>query len=160
MVYFNHESPALLELKNMIHRVCTEIIPVTRRSAKRLMFCGAASVSFGLLVVLASAGCRKADAPAANVSNAESNAVAAAEQAHEPVYSQTPATTTPAVAPNGEPDLGELNRSLLRWVMANRRKPASFEDFAATANVTIPPPPAGRKYAIDPSTMHIVLVKP
>lgn len=122
------------------------------------MFCGVVSLSFYLLVIMSSTGCRKAGSSASNVSAAESNAVAAAAQDHEPVYSPTPAVTAPVVAPDGEPDLVELNRSLLRWVMVNRRKPASFEDFAATANVTIPPPPAGKKYMINPSTMHIVLV--
>lgn len=141
----------------MTHRDSTKFISGTRL-ANWPMFCGVVSLSFCLLVVMSSAGCRKAGSSASNVSAAESNAVAAAAQDHEPVYSPTPATTAPTVTPDGEPDLGELNRSLLRWMMANRRKPASFEDFAATANVTIPPPPAGKKYMINPSTMHIVLV--
>ncbi len=140
-------------------RVSAKYVSGARRRAARLMFCGATGLSFSLLIALASTGCRKTGSPASNnVSAAESNAVAAAAQTHEPVYSPTSANTAPLVTPSGEPDLGELNRSLLRWVMANRRKPASFEDFAATANVTIPPPPAGKKYALNPSTMHIVLI--
>jgi len=135
-------------------RVSAKHVSGPRRRAARLMFYGAASLS--LLVALFSTGCRKAGSSASNnISGAESNAAAA--QTHEPVYSPTPANAAPLVTPNGEPDLAELNRSLLRWVMANRRKPASFEDFAATAKVTIPPPPAGKKYALNPSTMHIVL---
>jgi len=40
----------------------------------------------------------------------------------------------------------------------NRRPPKNFEDFAATSGVEIPPPPDGKRYAID-KTMHIILVK-
>ncbi len=139
----------------MILHVSAKYVSGPRRWVERLTLGGAAS--FSLLVALSSTGCHKASSPVSNVSAAESNAVAVA-QTHEPIYSPTPAAMAPAATPNGEPDLAELNRSLLRWVMANRRKPASFEDFAATANVTIPPPPAGKKYAINKSTMHIVLV--
>jgi hypothetical protein len=63
-----------------------------------------------------------------------------------------------AVAPNTGPDLGQLQRALARWLVRNRRPPANFEDFAATAGVTIPPPPAGKKYFIVPRTMQIKLV--
>ena len=150
-------QPRLIGTKTMTHRASKKFISRTRL-AGRLMFWGTVVLNFCLLVVLFSTGCYKASSSASNVSGAESNAVAAAQD-HEPVYSPTPAAAAaPTVTPNGEPDLGELNRSLLRWVMANRRKPASFEDFAATANVTIPPPPAGKKYAINSATMHIVLV--
>ena len=67
--------------------------------------------------------------------------------------------TAPAVvaAPNGEPDPGELNRNLIRWIVRNQRRPANFEDFAATAGVVIPPAPAGKKYVIA-KNMHIQLV--
>jgi hypothetical protein len=41
--------------------------------------------------------------------------------------------------------------------MANHRVPANFDDFAATAGVVIPPPPAGKKYVIR-KDMHIELV--
>lgn len=77
---------------------------------------------------------------------------------HAPVYqksSAAPAMQT-AQAP-AEPDLKELNRSLLRWILSNRRRPQNFEDFAATANVTIPPPPAGKKYVLG-KDMHVLLV--
>jgi hypothetical protein len=35
--------------------------------------------------------------------------------------------------------------------------PPDFEDFAATANFPIPPPPEGKRYAIN-SQMHVILV--
>jgi hypothetical protein len=59
--------------------------------------------------------------------------------------------------PDGQTDLHALNRCLVRWLIANKRRPKDFADFAATAGVTIPPPPSGKKYAIG-SNMHIVLV--
>jgi hypothetical protein len=76
-----------------------------------------------------------------------------------PVYQQ-PASANPATAavqPAAGPDLRELDRGLIRWIVSNHRRPGSFEEFAATANITIPPPPTGKKYAFD-HTMHIQLV--
>ena len=56
-----------------------------------------------------------------------------------------------------QPDLPELNRAMRRWLMANHRVPANFDEFAATAGVPIPPPPAGKKYVLR-KDMHIELV--
>lgn len=77
---------------------------------------------------------------------------------HEPPSPKV-AAGNPLVTPTGEPDLAELNRCLLRWMVGNRRQPATFEEFAASANMTIPPPPEGMKYSIDKKTKRIVLVK-
>jgi hypothetical protein len=55
---------------------------------------------------------------------------------------------SPVKQPDGSVDMAELNRYLLRWVVANQRRPASFEEFAASAGAQIPPPPAGKKYVI------------
>ena len=65
--------------------------------------------------------------------------------------------TNAAAATNAAPDLVELRRALARWLVRNRRPPASFEDFAATAGVVIPPPPPGKKYILT-KDMHIQLV--
>jgi len=78
---------------------------------------------------------------------------------------QAPAQSSPQVQPaaqsiaqqNSEPDLANINRSLVRWILRNQRRPASFEDFAATADAPIPPAPAGKKYVIG-SNMHVQLV--
>jgi hypothetical protein len=59
--------------------------------------------------------------------------------------------------PDGQSDLKALNRCMVRWLIANKRRPKDFADFAATAGVPIPPPPAGKKYVIG-KDMHIVLV--
>jgi hypothetical protein len=58
---------------------------------------------------------------------------------------------------DGQADIHALNRCLVRWLIANKRRPKDFADFAATAGVPIPPPPAGKQYAIG-KNMHIVLV--
>jgi len=65
--------------------------------------------------------------------------------------------TNAAAATNAAPDLTGMRRALGKWLVRNRRVPANFEDFAATAGVVIPPPPAGKKYVIT-KDMHIQLV--
>ena len=70
----------------------------------------------------------------------------------------TQSVTTVTATPSVEPDLSELNRELRRWMVRNQRPPKNFEDFAATANVQISPPPPGKKYVID-RQMHVILVK-
>jgi len=50
-----------------------------------------------------------------------------------------------------------LNRALVRWMIKNRRHPQSFEEFASSANIQIPDPPAGKKYALN-ARGFIVLV--
>jgi hypothetical protein len=116
-----------------------------------------ANLLFGLGLVLVAAllssGCKKATV--AEPASAAAEIQPAADQA--PI-SNTVVTAAPAVTqPAAGADLGELNRGMIRWIVANRRRPNNFEDFAATANMAIPPPPTGKKYVID-STMHIQLV--
>ena len=57
--------------------------------------------------------------------------------------------TTAAVTTNGLPDLRPLNQALIGWIISNRRHPATFEEFAASAGIPIPPPPAGMKYTLN-----------
>jgi hypothetical protein len=74
--------------------------------------------------------------------------------------SQTPAalpptlqpTSAPAVimnTPEGGADLKQLNHAYVGWVLQNRRRPNSFEEFVAQSGIKVPPPPAGKKYVID-----------
>lgn len=56
-----------------------------------------------------------------------------------------------------EPDLAHLTRELRRWIVKTKQQPASFEDFAAKAQLTVPPAPAGKKFAIS-KEMRVVLV--
>jgi hypothetical protein len=101
-------------------------------------------------------GCGKSKPPVvAQAPDQNTNQTAETIPVYQPPTPAVPATE--AVQPPAEPDLKELDRSLLRWILGNRRRPQSFEDFAATAGVTIPPPPAGKKYIIG-KDMHIQLV--
>lgn len=70
---------------------------------------------------------------------------------------QAQATAQPAVQQKGEPDLADINRSLIRWLIRNKRRPANFEDFAATADPPVPPAPPGKKYILG-ANMHVQLV--
>jgi hypothetical protein len=58
-------------------------------------------------------------------------------------------STPAATVTNGQPDLRPINRALMQWVMQNHRAPANFEEFAASAGISIPPPPPGKKYVIN-----------
>jgi hypothetical protein len=110
-------------------------------------------------------GCSKAKSPVSATPAPPADSVQPAQPASAPVENspsppspaQRAVAAIPTVTPDGQPDLGALNRSLIRWVVGNRRPPANFADFAATAGVPIPPPPAGKKYFIT-KNMHIQLV--
>ena len=72
----------------------------------------------------------------------------------------TSADSQPAAqldADNTKKQLQMLNRAMMGWMMQNHRRPQNFEDFASSANMQIPNPPAGKKYAFD-SRGFIVLV--
>jgi hypothetical protein len=101
---------------------------------------------------------KRAETPAPNQA-----ATPAVDNAPAPANPPTPA---PAVAPaagaypvvdaNGAADLAELSRQLRTWIVGHRRLPQSFEEFVSTANLKVPPPPPGKKYAINKSTVILV----
>jgi hypothetical protein len=115
----------------------------------------------GLVAIVVAAlfftGCHKPKPPAVQTAVDQNTNQAAANLT--PVFQQ-PSPVNPATVaaqPAAGPDVRELDRGLIRWIVSNHRRPGSFEEFAATANITIPPPPTGKKYAFD-HTMHIQLV--
>ena len=126
-------------------------------------------IGFALIVIMMWCvnGCGNAKPPVAQtvtqpVADQNTNQVSdQAEADHRPVYAPTtaapPAPAEAATQTNSEPNLRELQRTLIRWTMVNRRAPKNFDDFAATAGIPIPPPPPGKKYFID-KTMHVLLV--
>ena len=124
----------------------------------RRHFFGRSGIALALLAAaLVLAGCGKAKSPPASPAAPAADVPVATPA--PTVTATPPAKSQPVIAaPNGEPDLPALNRALMRWLMSNKRPPANFADFAATAGVTIPPPPAGKKYVIA-KNMHIELVK-
>jgi hypothetical protein len=105
---------------------------------------------------LAACGCSKKQSEARNAqatSSADTNAFPASA-ASNPVVVQ-PAAPGAVVA--STVDLPDIQRSVIRWVVTNRRRPSNFEEFAATADVKIPAPPAGKKYYL-PRDLHVQLV--
>jgi hypothetical protein len=120
---------------------------------------GMAGLGLAAIVVagLFSTGCHKSKPPAVQTA-VDQNTNQAAANSTPAFQKSSPANpATVAAQPAAGPDLRELDRGLIRWIVGNRRRPANFEEFAATANITIPPPPAGKKYVFD-HTMHIQLV--
>ena len=107
----------------------------------------------GCLVLLALAltsGCKKQEAaPVAT------NAVPAAAMAPEspaggpPV---TPPAPKPAIVqqnPDINATLGQLALELRKYVVRTRSVPKTFEEFIAKSGVQAPPPPPGKRYAIE-----------
>jgi len=121
-----------------------------------LKLLGVAALTVAMAVIVT--GCSK-KTPVAQAPPPTDTSQAQADTPANPAPPAAPALSPdqpPLVKDNGQPDLAALNRTLIHWVVANRRPPASFSDFAATAGVTIPPPPAGKKYIIT-KKMHIEL---
>jgi hypothetical protein len=52
-----------------------------------------------------------------------------------------------ATAPTA--DLNQLSIKLAGWMIANGGGPKNFDDWIARSHIQVPPPPAGKKYAIN-----------
>lgn len=113
---------------------------------------GAFPSALVLAVILGACGCGK------KATQQATPPPAPAPEAQTPAAAQQSQTATqPTAAASNEPDLPEINRALIRWIVGHKRRPANFEEFAATAGTPIPPPPAGKKYIIG-GNMHVQLV--
>jgi hypothetical protein len=96
--------------------------------------------------VLLAAGCGKqAQSPTPPPPDTNASQPAPATPATAVNATPAPAVTTT----NAGPDLRELNGELVSWIIQNHRRPASVEDFAASSGIHIPPPPPGKKYALN-----------
>lgn len=73
-----------------------------------------------------------------------------------PTSSATPAIVVPDNA-DVNATLGRLSLELRKYVMRTRTVPKSFEEFLAKSQAQVPPPPAGKKYAIE--NQAVVLIK-
>ena len=119
----------------------------------------------GLTMIVAVNGCSKKAAPTSNAATQSVPTQSSAPTAPNQTFQQTavtenqqsPATAHAATAPPTGPDLAEINRTLIRWIVRNRRPPGSFAEFASSAGAPIPPAPAGKKYIIG-GNMHVQLV--
>jgi len=97
---------------------------------------------------LLTAGCgRQAQSPTPSAPAPQDTSAQPAPATPTTVANSEPAPV--ATATNAAPDLRELNGEMLSWTMDHHRRPASFEEFAATANIKIPPPPPGKKYILN-----------
>jgi hypothetical protein len=70
---------------------------------------------------------------------------------------QSGPSAAPVTQAAGQPDMAALDRAARLWMFQNRRRPTSWEDFAAHASVQIPPPPPGKKYVLS-KDMRVTLV--
>ncbi len=108
------------------------------------------------LALAVTAGCGKSSSPAESAAPPVSLDSTNAQQNPSPM----PPSPQPVIAANpddSQKTLQGLNRVLIGWMIRNHRHPKTFEEFAGSANVQIPDPPAGEKYALD-SRGFIVLV--
>jgi len=126
--------------------------PSINRAPRRCQYVIASvrTAIFILLLTLGAIGCGRKAVQTAAPQSAPITVSAAAQPA------QIQSQASPLIK-NGEPDLTEINRAMVRWLVRNQRRPASFADFAATADAPIPPAPAGKKYVLAPN-MHVQLV--
>ena len=104
---------------------------------------------FLVFVAVVATGCGKANTAAPPVTQ---NSAAATPAAPSPAAQADTAAPQPVAmtSSNDSPQtLQLLNRALLHWMIKNRRHPENFEEFANSANIQIPDPPAGKKYALN-----------
>jgi hypothetical protein len=127
-------------------------ISTIERLSARIPSHGMAWLGLAAIVAAAllSTGCGKsksstAQAPAPPPAADSQTPAAALPQA--PQYTSAPDVIT--ASPEGGADLKQLNHAYIGWVLQNRRRPNSFEEFVTQSGVKVPPPPAGKKYVID-----------
>ena len=119
---------------------------------KRLRVC----IALALAIPLLATGCsKKSDTSTSNMASPSASDSTATAPATPAPDSATPAPAggsqpaSAASATNAMPNLQPLNQALIGWRLQNRRVPASFAEFAASAGINIPPPPPGKKYIIN-----------
>ena len=168
----------------MVHLITSIILPhfnMKTFSGSARLFRHLPMTRKGLCLVLAigtiifAAGCGKKDAastpppPATTTvtqtaASPETPAAATAAPAAAPEPANAgPVPPAPTMEPvtaapnNGMSFLQQLNRASITFKMQNRRNPSTPEELAAFAGVQLPPPPAGKNYAMNPKG-YIVLV--
>lgn len=108
------------------------------------------------------AGCGKKQ-PASTPPTAEQSAGEAAAVGSAPVAAQ-PAAPAQRIAPapgaDVPVDLDSLTQALRRFSAEKRRVPASLNEVVAAGYIKVlPPAPPGRKFAINPQRVEVILVK-
>jgi hypothetical protein len=136
-----------------------------RRDAA-LLFCQATymkgSTSLALLLALtAMAGCKKQE-PVVTKNTTPPEPEASAAEAQGPTHGPRleKANAAPMVIPENADTsaaLGRLSLELRKYVLHSQKAPKTFEEFVSAAQVQAPPPPPGKKYAIEKGS--VILVK-
>lgn len=97
---------------------------------------------------------RQAEAPVAP--NPEPHAPVA-----QPIPPRNDSIAAPMLAQPAAADLDDvltqLTREVRKWIVRHQRPPKNFEEFAASATVTIPPAPPGKKFALG-KPMRVIVV--
>jgi hypothetical protein len=122
--------------------------PNYRISSQRMA--GFGLVALMVATALLTNGCGKGKSSTAQA--LAQSPVADTNQAPAVIQQALPPASAPvvvAVSPDGGADLKQLNHAYIDWVMQNRRRPTSFEEFVKLSGIQVPPPPAGKKYVID-----------
>ena len=117
----------------------------------------------GLVLALAFvAGCSKKSPASSGQSGAASDAASLPPPSQPPPGVGVPTANTPtpvvvAENPDINATLSQLALELRKYVVRTRSVPRNFEEFVAKSGIQVPPPPAGKKYAIEGQS--VVLVK-
>jgi hypothetical protein len=110
-------------------------------------------LALGLGVALFAAGCGNKESSAPAAGTATSTATTTPETASTPTPERpvlAPPNPEAAAAANKKATIvQQLNRAMIGFRMQNHRNPASVEEVAAFAGIQLPPPPAGKKYALN-----------
>jgi hypothetical protein len=102
-----------------------------------------------LSLVFVAAGCGKSNTSAPAVAPTQSAVATTTPAPISAAPTAVPQAATPAAPDDSKRTLQSLNRSLVQWMIQNRRHPRTFQEFATSANVQIPSPPAGKEYALN-----------
>jgi hypothetical protein len=103
------------------------------------------------LALALTAGCSKSSPPPQAVAPLVSSDSTSAPQnvPPPPMAMQNPGPVVAAGPDDTQKMMQGLNRALVGWMIRNRRHPKTFEEFASSANMQIPDPPAGKKYTLN-----------
>jgi hypothetical protein len=127
-----------------------ETIPASgsTRSQKSCRIIVELGVAAMLVAVFSVVGCKKSELATVETPPpmADTNqAPAMIQQASSPASAPVVVAANPA----GGADLKQLNHAYVGWVLQNRRRPNSFEEFVKLSGIQVSPAPAGKKYVID-----------
>jgi hypothetical protein len=107
-------------------------------------------VLFICATAMPATGCHRknqdSEIPAAPPPTTQTDASPAAATTPPTVGNAEPAA---ASVTNALPDLHPLNQALIGWIISNQRHPATFEEFASSTDIQIPPLPPGKKYVLN-----------